>query len=109
TEWVLLYGEQPVVRAHRGEQRHETEDLEDAPVGIGAALARDIAVYPLRIVAEKAEKGVLPDVLGVPHVPVLVDAQRVDGTALLIRQIGVAHVMLHVDAAVERLPEPAHN
>lgn len=58
------------------------------------------------ILTKETEKSVLERMLGFPFVPVFVNRNPIDRLSLLVRPIGVALVMLHVNAFVEDLAEP---
>src|SRR5262249_4423942 len=64
-----------------------------------------LAIDGLWVLAEETEEGVAQGRLGLTVVSVFVDRDPIDGFAGLIWPIGIAFVVLHVDAVVKNLTE----
>ena len=95
----------PVEYAKNDEGRDEKREFQDTPECLAWILALQFLEHGLRIFPKEAEEGVFERVLRVSVVAVLVNRNPVHRLSIFIGQVGIALMMLHMDALVKNLTE----
>lgn len=96
----------PVEDSEHNERAHEQDKFGDSPERFPRVPAFQFFEDCLGIFPEEVEEGVFKRMLGLPFVTMLVERNPIDGFAMGVRPVGVALVMLHMDACVKHLAEP---
>jgi hypothetical protein len=95
----------PVENAKNDEGGHKEREFEDTPESFPGILAFQFLENPLGIFSEETEESVFEWMLRVSVVAVLVNRNPVHRLSIFVGQVGIALVMLHMDALVKNLTE----
>jgi hypothetical protein len=99
----------PVEDAKDNKSRHEARQLEHSPKRLTRVLALHLFENSLGIFAKETHERVFQRMLRFTVMTVFVDRNPIDGVTVFVGPIGVALVMLHVNALVKNLAEPDRN
>src|SRR5204863_484226 len=96
----------PIEDAQCDERADKENELGHAPERFAFDLAHEGVENGLGIFAEETKERVSKRMFRLAIVTMFVNRDPIDGLAFLVRSVGVAFVVLHVDAVVENLTEP---
>ena len=99
----------PVKDAEHNKRGHEACQLEHSPERIARVLAFQLFENSLGIFAKEASERVFQRMLGFTVMAVLVNRNPIDRVTMIVGAVGVALVMLHVNALVKDLTEANGN
>src|SRR4029453_6998695 len=99
----------PVENTEDHKSRDEAHQLEYSPKGFARVLALQFLEDGLGVLTKETHERVFQRMFRFTVMPVFVDRNPIDRIPMIVGSIGVALVMLHVNALVKNLAEPDRN
>ena len=96
----------PVENAEYHKSRNKACQLEYSPKGLAWTFAFKFLEDSLGILAKETDKGVFQRMLRFTVMTVFVDRNPINRVTMIVGSVGVALVMLHVNAVIKNLAEP---